>query len=310
VIPSLALFAFALALDQSLWLLVLLLLGVALVALALVAGRSPRFWTLLGWLGGSSLRAHLLAGRRQLLLQEPFPDAWERILRSNLGLYAYLDAVQQEQLHDIVRILVAEKEWTPCGSLQMSDEVRVTIAAAAAVLILAREHDYYAAVRSILVYPTTFEMPAEHVDESGLVVRGREQLLGQAWYRGPVILAWDEVLRDCRNPHSPQNVVFHEFAHQLDYEGASLAAAGQPGLRRFGQVMQAEFETLVRAAEHGRATLLDSYGAGSPAEFFAVATECFFGQPVPLQRRHPHLYRVLRDFYNQDPAARFLHNRA
>jgi Mlc titration factor MtfA (ptsG expression regulator) len=288
------------------WLLVLLAAGAGIVALAVLAGRSAGLGSLLARLGGRSMRARLLGGRRRRLLAQPFPADWEQVLRRNLGLYNRLGPAEQQQLKDILRILVAEKEWTGCKGLEVTDEVRVTIAGAAALLILAREHDYFEPVQSILVYPTTFGMPArEHVG-GGFVLEGNQELLGQAHYRGPVLLAWDEVLHDCRHPDRGRNVVLHEFAHQLDYEGAPPPATSQEEVKwqRFGQVMQAEYQALVDASAHGRATLLDSYGATNPHEFFAVATECFFGQPAQLRQRHPRLYEVLRDYYNQGPPAR------
>src|SRR5205085_828473 len=74
--------------------------------------------------------------------------------------------------------------------------------------------------------------------------------------------------------------------------------------QRWQKVMSEEYHKLIRASEHGRATLLDQYGTTNEAEFFAVATECFFDKPVPMRHRHPELYEVLRDYYQQDPAAR------
>ncbi len=286
------------------WLLVLLLAGLAIVGLAALAGRSARLRGLLAWLAGRSLRGRLLAWRRRRLLAQPFPADWENILRRNLALYAALAPAEQGRLKDIAHVLVAEKEWTGCKGLVMTDEVRLTIAGAAAVLLLARDHDYFESVRSVLVYPSTFEMPARHHMGDGVVLEGREQLLGQAWYRGPILLAWDEVLHDCRHPEEGRNVVLHEFAHQLDYEGAPPTTTDQDEVkwRRFGRVMQSEYQALVEASAHRRATLLDSYGAASPAEFFAVATECFFCWPAQLRQFHPRLYEVLRDFYNQEPA--------
>jgi Mlc titration factor MtfA (ptsG expression regulator) len=230
----------------GLWLIVLLL-GIGIVGLAVLASRSARLHRFLERVGGRSLRARLLRDRRRRLLASPFPMAWEHILRRNFGLYAHLSPAERMELQKVIRVLVAEKEWTGCRGMRITDEVRVTISAAAALLILAREHDYYENARSILVYPSVFEMPAEQ-DESGLVPREGEQLLGQAWYRGPIILAWDEVLRDCRHPFSGRNVVYHEFAHELDYEGASLSSVGtedEAKWRRFGTVMKAEYQALV-----------------------------------------------------------------
>jgi Mlc titration factor MtfA (ptsG expression regulator) len=288
-------------------LLVAVLVGGVLVGLALLAGRSDQFLALLARVGGPSLRGRLARRQRRRLLGAAFPFAWERILRKNLGLFAHLTPAEQERLRHLVQVLVAEKDWTGCNGLEMTDEVRVTVAGAAAVLILAREHNYYETVQAVLVYPAAFAVPAGHAGAGG-VVDAKEALLGQAWYRGPVVLAWDEVLAGCRHPFEGRNLVYHEFAHQLAFEGASPAAAGEAAARRwarFGAVMRAEYEALVKASAEGRATLLDSYGATNPDEFFAGATECFFGRPEALRGGHPQLYRVLGEFYNQDPAARF-----
>jgi Mlc titration factor MtfA (ptsG expression regulator) len=293
--------------DPFFWLVVVLLVGVAIIALAVLAGRSRRFRALLDWAGGRSLRARLRARRRRRLLRKPFPPAWEEIVRRNLGLYSLLTPAEQGRLRAIVRVLVAEKRWVGCAGLRVTNEMRVTIAAAAAVLILARPNDWYEPVGSILVYPTLFEVPDqdEHEDEDDTgVVKGQPSFLGQAWYRGPIILAWDEVLHDCRQPFGEQNLVYHEFAHALDFEGAPLGATGDDAHRRFTAVLEEEYQALVRDVNQGRPTLLDDYGASNPAEFFAVATECFFGQPVELLEQQPRLYEVLRDFYNQDPVRR------
>src|SRR5262249_14603671 len=134
------------------------------------------------------------------------------------------------------------------------------------------------------------------------------------WYRGPVVLAWDHARREGRHPGTGHNVVFHEFAHQLDYLDGLIN--GTPPLgshaeyERWGKVMSAEYQQLIRASEQGSATLLDQYGTKNEAEFFAVATECFFDLPVVLRQRHPRLYELLRDYYRQDPAARVANKQA
>jgi Mlc titration factor MtfA (ptsG expression regulator) len=123
-----------------------------------------------------------------------------------------------------------------------------------------------------------------------------------------VILSWADVLEEGRDPSRGQNVVYHEFAHQLDMLDGVVD--GTPPLqtpaqyRAWREVMTAEYRRLVEASSLGRATLLDQYGATNEAEFFAVATECFFDKPAALERRHPRLYQVLRDYYHQDPAGR------
>jgi Mlc titration factor MtfA (ptsG expression regulator) len=131
----------------------------------------------------------------------------------------------------------------------------------------------------------------------------------EAWKRGPVVLAWEQVRLGGQKHRDGHNVVLHEFAHQLDFLDGQ--ADGTPPLQdaeltcRWQEVFQAEYDRLVRDSQLGRATLLNNYGATDPSEFFAVATECFFEQPRELLRGHPSLYEVLRDYYRQDTAERF-----
>jgi Mlc titration factor MtfA (ptsG expression regulator) len=254
------------------------------------------------WLAGHPLKDR----RRAQLLRKPFPAIWHVYLQKNFTLYSLLPPEKQSLLRSALSILVAEREWEGCGGLSITDEIRVTIAGQASLLLLGMEHDYFSHVPAILVYPTEFlAVTGRPIGESVLQAEG-VPVVGEAWKRGPVILAWDEVLADGRG-HDGRNVVFHEFAHQIDFEGVWPHSASPDTMRalgkRWNEVMTQEFDSLVSASERGRATVLDQYGATSPAEFFAVATECFFCQPSRLRRRHPRLYELLIDLYGQDPAA-------
>jgi Mlc titration factor MtfA (ptsG expression regulator) len=252
--------------------------------------------------------AWLKRRRRRRLLAEPFPPAWLEYLRRNVAHYQFLSPAEQAKLRDDLRVFVAEKTWEGCGGLTITDEVRVTIAAQACLLVLAMEHNYFDRVLSVLVYPHGYRAVGERLGPDGQVHAGGEGRLGEAWYRGPVILSWEEVRHDGRHPCRGKNVVFHEFAHQLDMLDGVINGTpplrGAAERRRWREVMSAEYERLVRASEHGRATLLDQYGATNVAEFFAVCTECFFDRPVEMSHRHPELYDLLRSYYRQDPAAR------
>jgi Mlc titration factor MtfA (ptsG expression regulator) len=246
--------------------------------------------------------------RRRKVLAQPFPEAWHHYLRKNVAHYRFLSAAEQAKLRDDLRIFIAEKNWEGCGGLQMTDEVRVTIAAQACLLVLALPHNYFERVRSILVYPSPRKRPDVVFARDGLILEGAMAISGEAHYRGPVILAWSEVVEEGRHPEEGHNVVYHEFAHQLDMLDGLID--GTPPLetpaayRKWREVMTAEYQDLVRKSEQGRATLLDQYGTTNEGEFFAVATECFFNRPVPLRRGHPRLYDLLREYYHQDPAAR------
>ncbi len=246
------------------------------------------------------LFAWLKQRRRRQLLATPFPEEWLAYLRDNVALYAPLTEAEQAKLRDLLRIFVAERCWEGCGGLTVTDEMQVTIAAQACLLLLNIEHDTFSRVPSILVYPSGYRSPAE-----------RHGRLGEAWYRGPVVLAWDSVLGGGKNDGDGQNVVLHEFAHQLDfldgYADGTPPLSSRAEYRQWHEVMTAEYERLVQESAQGRARVLDAYGATNPAEFFAVATEAFFEKAVALRQRHPALYEVLRGYYRQDTAARASH---
>jgi Mlc titration factor MtfA (ptsG expression regulator) len=250
----------------------------------------------------------LFHNRRKQLLSEPFPDAWLAYLDANVRLYAMLTGDDQAHLRGITRVLVDEKNWEGCGGLPMTEEIQVTIAGQAAILLLGIEHDYYANVESILVYPYDY-VAVDKVAGPGMTVSEvLSQRAGESWSRGPIVLSWSSALAGGRNALDGRNVVLHEFAHKLDLRDGSVD--GTPPLRRandyteWADVMNAEFQSLRAESARGHTTLVDQYGATNTAEFFAVVTECFFERPTDLLHRHPSLYAVLREFYGQDPATR------
>lgn len=254
------------------------------------------------------LLRHRRARGRAALRGRAFPEAWIEILERSFPLYRRLPAADRDRLHGRIHVFLAEKSFEGCGGLELSDEIRVTIAGQACLLLLnLEEADYYAHLRSILVYPSTVRPVYVERPTMGTLPPAEEALLGQSWGHGTVILAWDSVRRSASATDDGRNVVFHEFAHQLDQEDG--AADGAPylesasALRAWGEIMQEHYAALREAVEEGRRTLLDEYGATNPAEFFAVATEFFFEKPVQLKRRHPALYDELAGYYRQDPAA-------
>src|SRR5262245_47433215 len=216
--------------------------------------------------------------RRRKVLAAPFPAAWDDYLHRNVAHFRHLLPAEQARLRNDLRVFIAEKNWEGCGGLAMTDEIKVTIAAQVCLLVLGMEHNYFDRVRSILVYPHGFVDPRESAGPGGLVRTG-VPLEGQAVYRGPVVLSWAEVRDEGRTPRGGHNVVFHEFAHQLDMLDGVIN--GTPPLpdreqrERWRRVMTEEYRKLCEASAHGRATLLDQYGPTNEGEFFAVATECF-----------------------------------
>jgi hypothetical protein len=251
--------------------------------------------------------AWLKQRRRASLRRRPFPAEWRAIIEKNVPYVAILPPADREELVGHVQVLLAEKHFEGCGGLQLTDEVRVTIAAQASVLLLHRETDYYPQLVSILVYPTTYLVPGGRRGPDGVIDEAPQARLGESWARDAVVLAWDSVLSGAADIHDGHNVVLHEFAHQLDQE--SGVGGGAPALPRrsmyvaWARVLGHDYDQLVQETQHHHRELIDQYGATNPAEFFAVVTETFFEKPRQLRTKHPELYLQLQQFYRQDPAA-------
>jgi hypothetical protein len=245
--------------------------------------------------------------RRKRILRRPVPEAWRGIVAKNVPYARRLPPENLRGLERLVQVFVAEKNFEGCGGLEMSDEIRVTIAAQACILLLHREHDYYAGLDSIVVYPRTYSVPVRDAGPGGVVSEHSQARLGEAWLHGTIVLSWDAVKRAAADVHDGDNVVLHEFAHELDQQDGNFDGAPVLSERSryvsWARVLGAEFQELRDAAEKGRETVLGKYGAKDPAEFFAVITECFFEKPKQLQQKHPELYDELKGFYRQDPAA-------
>lgn len=236
---------------------------------------------------------------------EPFPPAWRDITARRLGAWSRLSPEQRSRLEDFTARLVTEKRWEASRGFALTDEIRVTIAAHAALLILEIGFDAYRDITSIIVHPTTILFTGEQVGPiPGSRTSDPIQLLGQAHFKGPVLIAWDAALDQARHPGRGHNVVFHEFAHRLDMLDGLVD--GTPLLpddaTRQGwiDVCTAEFHALRDGPPD---ELVGDYAATNPGEFFAVVTEVFFNRPSEMRTRKPALYEVLSSFYRQDPAA-------
>jgi Mlc titration factor MtfA (ptsG expression regulator) len=244
--------------------------------------------------------------RRERLRAKPFDKTWLAIIERNFPVFRRLSAADRAELLGHIQVFIAEKHFEGCGGLELTDEIRVTIAAQACLLLLHRDTDYYPELTSILVYPTGYTEEAVRHIGGGIFEEGPEDRLGHtARGLGALVLAWDAASHGARDPSDGQNVVLHEFAHQLDFENRT--ADGTPELDTHAQylawarVMSAEFNALRVAEAHGLPSVLDGYGATNRIEFFAVATEAFFERPRELRARHPALYAELQGFFKQDP---------
>lgn len=250
-----------------------------------------------------------LRGRRRVAIgRQPLPSQWLHWLERDVAVYRRLPQALRQRLHALVQIFVQQKTFVGCNGLEVTDHMRVVIAANACLLVLNRpgvpRHRLYDDLYSILVYPTPFIVPETHRDPHGLITEGRRVLSGQAWDSRRIILSWEDVEASA---NSGGNVVLHEFAHYLDMEDDTMD--GAPGLgskaayEQWSTTFWSEYDRLRENVSAGLPTLIDPYAATAPAEFFAVVTEVFFGNPRELAAQHPGLYEQLRAYYRLDPAS-------
>jgi hypothetical protein len=244
--------------------------------------------------------------RRRRLRARRFPKEWLKLIQRHVAFFPKLSAGDQAELLGHVQVFLAEKRFEGCAGFEITDEVRVTIAAQACLLLLHRDTDYFPHLVTILVYPMTYMVQEDHRVDEHVWTEGTVSRLGETGRRmGSLVLAWGAVKHGAADPSDAKNVVLHEFAHQLDYE--NHAADGVPALATneeqsaWGEVMKSEFAALRAADESGIPTLLDTYGATDPVEFFAVSVEAFFERPRALRAYHPNLYAELQKFFRQDP---------
>ena len=256
--------------------------------LYLLLGGALGVWGLFWWLGRRRLEEREIL-RGKALTEEEW--GW---IDGSVRLVAEASEELREELGGIVQILRAEKRFEACGGLtEVTGEMKMVILAQAALLLTGRAQGFFPRLRSILVYPDTYM-----ADREG---EGHEARLGESWGSGSVVLAWRSVVAGGRNDEDGQNVVLHEFAHQLDQDDG--AADGLPlladGMRHaeWAAAFVRSYERFCDEVEEGRDTFLDPYGATNPAEFFAVATETYFEKRRRMEREEPEVFRQLEVYY-------------
>jgi Mlc titration factor MtfA (ptsG expression regulator) len=243
--------------------------------------------------------------RRQRILAEPFPAAWRETLGRRVRHYPYLDGARQERVRNIVQVLLYEKEWAGVVGFEVTDEMRVTIAGIAGVMVSGfREPYYFDRLHTIVIHPGTVRFSPEQSAYNPHLPKPAA-LAGVAWNRGPVLLSWAAIRDERRGPALGRNVVLHEFAHHLDGlngEMEGMPPMGREAEERWDAIVEDEMAWLDDDLRRGVEPLLDEGALDNKAEFFAVSTECFFEQPHDMRREHPELYGALVEFYEQDPA--------
>ena len=236
--------------------------------------------------------------RRRVLRRHRIDDA---LWREATGRFAFIP--QTPKLRNLALLLLAEKEFSGTHGLEVTDAMRVSIAAQACLPILELGLDWYAGFSGIVVYPGDFRVRRSQTDDDGVVHEWDDELAGEAMPGGPVVLSWDATAND-----TGMNVVIHEFAHKLDMLNGE--ADGLPPLHAgmdraaWARAFEDAYVGFCDAVERGKETWLDPYASEHPSEFFAVISEAFFEDPAETRRRYPDVYEQLTLFYRQDPLSR------
>lgn len=254
--------------------------------------------------------------RQYVLRRARIPERQWKDCLAQLPLLSGLSRSELHRLRELSSLFLYEKTINGARGFAVTDEMRHLIAVQASLLILNLDLDYYTGWREIIVYPDSFIVHHEEVDEIGLVHKNRRALGGESWSHGPVIISWADALPNSGQHKHRQggNVILHEFAHKLDMLNGE--ANGMPPLHRdmdrerWTRSFFHAYEQLAHQLEYEHQTMIDPYAAESPAEFFAVLTEHFFEAPERVQRSFPDVYVELGQFYRQDPLARRLQMRS
>lgn len=232
-------------------------------------------------------------------------DLWATTVFS-LPFLDVLTVDEQKRLKILTEAFLAEKEFSSAGGLQLTDEICVAIAAQGCLPILELGLAAYRDWVGIVVYPDEFIVPRRFEDDMGVVHEYDDVLSGEAWQGGPLIISWHDV----QMAGDGYNVVIHEFAHKLDMRNGE--ADGLPALHgdltrsQWEAVFFAAYDDFCRRIDEGEAPPIDPYASESPAEFFAVISECFFEMPDVVAEEYPALYDLFSRYYRQDPLARLM----
>ncbi len=243
----------------------------------------------------------------RILRDHPISDTdWFAVTR-RMPLLEALGASEMARLRELSTLFLHAKVFTAAQGLEITEDIRISVAAQACLEILALGLDAYDGWVEIIVYPGAFRVQREVADEFGVVHEEAHALSGESWGEGPVILSWDDVYRDSFNPHPGRNVVIHEFAHKLDMQNGR--ANGMPPLHPgmsvddWASALSEAYEQLQQRLAHDHRPAIDPYAATNPAEFFAVICEYFFTDPRTLRTHCPAVYDQLRVYFRQNPLA-------
>lgn len=243
--------------------------------------------------------------QRHRIAKRPFPKEWRKLLQNNVPYYRLLPADLQLKLKGLIHVFLHDKTFVGCEGLQVTDDMRVIIAAQACMLMMNKDEDIFPNTKTIYLYPSQFVVARSQANQDGLHDERVKVLQGESWSYGQVVLSWSDSLKGAVHPFDGHNVVMHEFAHQIDQTSGTVNGApplpASMSSKRWADVLTSAFQSLKYRISHHMHCVIDHYGATNEGEFFAVVTECFFEKPHQLAHEYPALYEQFKLFYRLDP---------
>jgi len=250
----------------------------------------------------------LRSRRRRKLRERPWPAAWSDMLSRNVKQMQWLGEEEREQLRAWVAVFVAEKRFEGCGGLEITDEIRLSIAGQAGLIVLGMPDECFDRLQSVLVYPGDYLGPRSTPLEGGGELQWQEPRLGETWNGGSMVLSWPRVVEGGKMRDGPRSVVIHECAHAIDMLDGEIDGipplASAAARREWIRGIAACQERFAEALDEGRFVAFDEYAAEGAGEFFAVSSECFFQDPHRLNRYDHELYALMAEAWRQHPKAR------
>jgi len=239
--------------------------------------------------------------------QEKLTGKEVNFLECSFFPFQFLTPVQKEKLaHKIIYFLEDKSFYSINDEVEISNDMKLIVAAEACLMILNRPGvTSYPTLKSIYIIEGAYFDKNQEISPERMKAPG-ELRLGESWLGGPLVLSWESVEHSLKFWNEGQNVVLHEFTHQLD--GLDHKMDGVPVLKtakdyKLWQVIMAEtFLDLKEKALHHRKSDIDFYGTTNEAEFFAVTVEEFFTHAKIQQHKHPKLYKLYKDYFELDPA--------
>ena len=243
----------------------------------------------------------------RLFRPEPVPASTWLAVTARVPWVAACDDARRARLAGLAAEFLHRKTITPLGDLVLDDTDRAVLAALCCLPLLEFGVGGLAGWSQLIVYPEAFRVNRSHVDAAGVLHEWDDELIGESWDAGPLVLSWADVQADLATPREGYCVAVHEMAHKLDALDGALD--GTPPLPRawqqaWARAFQRAYDALAAEVDAGRDTAIDGYAAEAPEEFFAVCTEYHFSDPARLHREFPDVAQHLERLYGSSPFAK------